>query len=84
MENSILLLISSILTFFIAHVLFEIVQRKAVVAIVVISEISLCRLKKKGRNAKLQKICDGRSELVELVQKRFVLFYILKNRIFGR
>ena len=84
MENSILLLLSSIFTFFIAHILYEIVQRKAILSIVLFLHSFNSRFKKRRRNAKLQKSYDGRSELVELVQKRFIRSVVLIFRISER
>lgn len=80
MENSILLLLSSIFTFLIAHTLYEIVQRKAILSTVLFLHSFNSRFKKKRRNAKLQKNYDGRSELVELVQKRFIRSVVLMHR----
>ena len=84
MENSILLLLSSILTFFFAHILYEIVQRKAILAIVLFSFSLDTRFKMKRKNVKLQKNYDGQSELVELVQKRFIRTFVLISRISER
>lgn len=84
MENSILLLLSSIVTFFIAHILYEIVQRKAILSIVLFLHSFNSRFKKRRRNAKLQKSYDGRSALVELVQKRFIRSVVLIFRISER
>lgn len=84
MENSILLLLSSILTFFFAHILYEIVQRKAILAIVLFSFSLDTRFKTKRKNVKLQKNYDGQSELVELVQKRFIWTFVLISRISER
>lgn len=84
MENSILLLLSSILTFFFAYILYEIVQRKAILAIVLFSFSLDTRFKMKRKNVKLQKNYDGQSELVELVQKRFIRTFVLISRISER